>query len=56
MIVILQSNIVQGSPEYRQIVDFLNGKPNVTTRVHREVGASQTLTEISLIGDTSGLD
>ena len=56
MIVILQSNIVQGSPEYRQIVDFLNGKPNVTTRVHREVGASQTLTEIYLIGDTLGLD
>ena len=56
MIVILQSNIVQGSPEYRQIVDFLNGKPNITTRVHREVGASQTLTEIYLIGDTLGLD
>lgn len=56
MIVILQSNIAQGSPEYRQIIDFLNAKPNVTTRVHREVGASQTLTEIYLIGDTSGLD
>jgi 3-deoxy-7-phosphoheptulonate synthase len=56
MIVILQSNIAQGSPEYRQVVDFLNSKPNVTTRVHREVGASQTLTEIYLIGDTSGLD
>lgn len=56
MIVILQSDITQSSPEFRQVVDFLNTKPDITTRVHQEVGTRQTLTEIYLIGDTSGLD
>ncbi|MFQ5995094.1 MAG: 3-deoxy-7-phosphoheptulonate synthase [Acidiferrobacterales bacterium] len=56
MIVILQPDIGHGSLEFRQVLEYLNAKPQVTTRVHQEVGAKQTLTEIYLIGDTSALD
>ncbi len=56
MIVILKSDVGENSPEYRQIFDFLANRPNIKTRVHREVGAQQTLTEIYLIGDTASLD
>jgi len=56
MIVILQADITDQSPEYRQIIDYLSNKPKVTPRVHREVGALRTVTEIYLIGDTLTLD
>ena len=56
MIVILKSDIGDNSPEYRQVLDYLAHKPNITTRVHREVGAIRTVTEIYLIGDTMALD
>jgi len=56
MIVILKSDVGENSPEYRQVFDFLANKPNVKTRVHQEIGAQQTLTEIYLIGDTASLD
>ncbi len=56
MIVILQPEVSKGSPEFRVVMDFLTAKPNVTTRIHEEVGAQQTLTEIYLIGDTASLD
>ena len=56
MIVILKSDIGDNSPEYRQVLDYLAHKPNIKTRVHQEVGAKQTLTEIYLIGDTASLD
>ena len=56
MIIILQSRIGKDSPEFRQLLDFLANKPNIKTRVHEEVGAQQTLTEIYLIGDTALLD
>ena len=56
MIVILKSDIGDKSPEYRQVLDYLAHKPNIKTRVHQEVGAKQTLTEIYLIGDTAALD
>ncbi len=56
MIIILKSETTEDSPEYRALVDFLANKPNVTTRVHKEVGTMQTVTEIYLIGDTAALD
>ncbi len=56
MIVILQSDIHKDSPEFRQIMDFLAAKKNVTPRIHEEIGTQQTLTEIYLIGDTASLD
>ncbi len=56
MIVILKSDITDKSPEYRQILDYLSNKSNIKTRIHQEVGAQQTLTEIYLVGDTASLD
>src|SRR4030066_2996 len=53
MIVILKPDMGEKNPEYRQILDFLAHKPNIKTRVHQEIGAQQTLTEIYLIGDTA---
>ncbi len=56
MIVILQADVTEQSPEYRQILDYLSHKPKITPRVHREIGAIRTVTEIYLIGDTMTLD
>ncbi|MEK7840796.1 MAG: 3-deoxy-7-phosphoheptulonate synthase [Pseudomonadota bacterium] len=56
MIVILQADIAEDSPEYRQVLDYLRHKPNISTRVHREIGAIRTVTEIYVIGDTMTLD
>ncbi|MBI3778818.1 MAG: 3-deoxy-7-phosphoheptulonate synthase [Gammaproteobacteria bacterium] len=56
MIVILKADLTEKTPEYRQVLDYLAHKPNIRTRVHQEIGAQQTLTEIYLIGDTASLD
>jgi 3-deoxy-7-phosphoheptulonate synthase len=56
MIVILKSDIDERSPEFRQVLEFLRAKPKISTRVHKEIGALQTLIEIYLIGDTAALD
>ncbi len=56
MIVILKSDISQASPQYLEVMEFLKAKPGIRTRVHKEVGALQTLIEIYLIGNTSTLD
>ena len=56
MIIILQPHVSSHSAEYRQLMDYLANRPNIQTRVHQEVGALQTLTEIYLIGDTASLD
>jgi 3-deoxy-7-phosphoheptulonate synthase len=56
MIVILQPHITPASPEYRQLMDYLTGKPGIQTRLHQEIGTEQTLTEIYLIGNTAALD
>lgn len=53
MIIILKTDVGTDSQEYRQILEFLANKPNIETRVHQVVGASQTVTEIYLIGDTA---
>ena len=56
MIVILRSNIDEGSRGFQQVMDYLSERPGIKTRLHREVGALQTLIEIYLIGDTKALD
>ena len=55
MIVILKSSVATDSPEYRQVLDFLNNQPNIKPRVHNITGTQQTVTEIYLIGDTASL-
>ena len=56
MILILSSNTDQQSPEFRQLMSHLAGLQGITSRIHNEVGAEQTLTEIYLIGNTKALD
>jgi len=56
MIVILKSEIDQTNPEYQQLIEYFSNKPNITTRVHQEIGATQKLTEVYLVGDTASLD
>jgi len=56
MIIVLRPNIDENSVEYRRVMDYLHNKPKIKTRLHKEVGAHQTLMEIYLIGDTAGLD
>lgn len=55
MILILKTNITTESDEYRQLLGHLERLQNIETRIHREQGAEQTLTEIYLIGHTSTL-
>jgi 3-deoxy-7-phosphoheptulonate synthase len=56
MIVILKPETSADSPEYRQVLAYLANKPNIATRVHQEIGALRTVTEIYLIGETLALD
>lgn len=56
MILILSSNADPDDAEYRQLAARLAGLPGISTRVHVERGAEQTLTEIYLIGNTKALD
>jgi len=56
MIVVLKPHVTKTSPAFQELMEFLTQKPGISTRVHEEVGALMTLTEVYLIGDTSGLD
>ncbi len=56
MIVVLKSHVTKDSPEFRELMAFLAQKPGISLRVHEEVGALVTLTEVYLIGDTSAFD
>ncbi len=56
MILILSSNTDRNSADYRQLMAYLSGLPDIAVRVHEESGVEQTLTEIYLIGDTMSLD
>ncbi len=56
MIIVLESHVTKDSPVFAELMAFLNNKPGITVRVHEEVGALMTLTEIYLIGDTSAFD
>lgn len=55
MILILIPDTRLDSPEYKQLMVHLSNLSGITTRVHTEVGAEQTLTEIYLIGNTKVL-
>ncbi|MGC2458398.1 MAG: 3-deoxy-7-phosphoheptulonate synthase [Gallionellaceae bacterium] len=56
MILILSSNTDQQSAEFRQLMSHLGGLQDISTRIHTERGAEQTLTEIYLIGNTKQLE
>jgi len=56
MIVVLKPHATKESAAFREVMAFLNEKAGISLRVHEEVGALVTLTEIYLIGDTSALD
>ncbi|MDA8361393.1 MAG: 3-deoxy-7-phosphoheptulonate synthase [Gammaproteobacteria bacterium] len=56
MIIVLKSHVTKDSPVFAELMAFLNNKPGITVRVHEEIGALMTLTEIYLIGDTSSFD
>jgi len=55
MILILSPNIDPNGERYRRLLDHLSRLQDISVRVHREVGAAQTLTEIYLIGNTSSI-
>ncbi len=55
MILVLEPNTRLESLDYRMLTGQLERLPNVTFRVHREVGTEVTLTEIYLIGNTGTL-
>ncbi|TCV85388.1 3-deoxy-7-phosphoheptulonate synthase [Sulfurirhabdus autotrophica] len=55
MILILTPNSNPQSPEYLQLMGYLENLPNIRARVHHEQGIEQQLTEIYLIGNTAAL-
>ena len=55
MILILTPNIAPESNTYQQLLAHLTRLPNIQTRVHREQGAENCLTEVYLIGNTSAI-
>src|SRR5438105_5894503 len=55
MILILEPNARPESTEYKVLTSHLDRLPGISYRVHREVGAEVTLTEIYLIGNTAAL-
>ncbi len=55
MILILKPDTDKNNAEYRQLMNHLSNLPEIQVRVHDEVGAQRTLTEIYLIGDTLSL-
>jgi 3-deoxy-7-phosphoheptulonate synthase len=55
MILILEPNTAQDGPAYKSLIGQLERLTSISFRVHREVGAEVTLTEIYLIGNTGAL-
>lgn len=55
MILILIPDTRPDSPEYKQLLAHLVNLPGISSRVHTEVGAEQSLTEVYLIGNTKAL-
>ena len=56
MILILKPNVDKKSPDYQSLMAHLGNLPGVSMREHDEAGGQMTVTEVYLIGDTSGLD
>ena len=55
MLLILSPNTPPDSPEYQDLMNYLDKLPNIEARVHDVQGAQQRLTEVYLIGDTASL-
>jgi len=55
MILILHADTEKEGTAYRHLLEHLANLRNITVRVHDEVGAQQTLTELYLVGDTAAL-
>ena len=55
MILVLESNIDKTGEKYLALLNYLSNLPNIQVRIHEEVGAQQTLTELYLIGNTAAL-
>lgn len=55
MILILHPNIDKQSDGYHQLLQHLDGLPDIQVRVHDERGSEQTLTELYLVGNTKAL-
>jgi 3-deoxy-7-phosphoheptulonate synthase len=56
MIVILHPDADKASPDYQELLAYLDAHPAVQYRVHEVVGEQRTVSEIYLIGDTAALD
>lgn len=56
MIIILHPDTDKTQPEYRKLIDFLDGLKGITIRSHDVAGSQQLLTELYLLGDTASLD
>lgn len=56
MIIILHPDTDKTQPEYRKLIDFLDGLKGITVRSHDIAGSQQLLTELYLLGDTASLD
>jgi 3-deoxy-7-phosphoheptulonate synthase len=55
MILILKPDTDKNSTDYQTLIKHLANLPEIKVRVHDEVGAQRTLTEIYLIGNTLSL-
>jgi len=56
MILILHPDVDVDSREYLTLIEYLEGLQGIEYRIHKEVGAEQTLTEIYLVGNTAALE
>ena len=56
MIIILKPDIDKNSLEYNEFLGYLDNLPDITIRMHEEVGDQQRLTEFYLVGNTASLD
>ena len=56
MIIILKPDTDKNSTDFKNLLEYLDGLPNITVRTHEEIGTQQRLTEFYLVGDTISLD
>ncbi len=56
MIIILHPDTDPGDSAYAKLTAYLQALPNVSYRVHDVTGATHTVTELYLIGNTAALD
>ncbi len=56
MIIILKPDADKSSAEYKELQAYLDNLPDITVRMHEELGQQQRLTELYLVGNTASLD